>query len=288
MVTTTKRNGVRLAYQVTGAGDPAIVLLPAWMITNRRMWDAQVAALSTRFRVVTFDARGSGESDRPFEPAAYDPIELAADVLAVLDAAEIERAVLVGNSLGGLVGYLTAAMHPERVSGLALIGATIDLTGDDPSAMQQAAARFDDEPGPAPAGWQRYNRHAWERDFPGFVDWFVTTALGPEGTAEARDQGRAAGLDATPEILAATVRVRRRADTARLRALAGRITAPVLVINGDRDEVCPPAWSRALAATLGARHAELPGAGHCPHVTRAAEVAALLTDFAAAHIGDPR
>jgi pimeloyl-ACP methyl ester carboxylesterase len=112
------------------------------------------------------------------------------------------------------------------------------------------------------------------------VDWFVATSLGPEGSAEARADGLAWGLDATPDVLAASIARRRGPDPARLRALAGQITAPVLVINGDRDEICPPAWSRELAAVLGARHAELAGAGHCPHVTRPAVVAGLLTSFA--------
>jgi pimeloyl-ACP methyl ester carboxylesterase len=75
---TAVRDGIRLAYEVNGAGERTIVLLPAWMVTNRQMWAAQVAALSARFRVVTYDARGSGGSDRPPEPAAYAPEELVA------------------------------------------------------------------------------------------------------------------------------------------------------------------------------------------------------------------
>ncbi|MEV6304371.1 alpha/beta hydrolase [Actinoplanes sp. NPDC051861] len=278
MQMTAKRDGVRLVYETAGDGVP-VVLLPAWMITNRRVWAAQVAALAERFRVVSYDGRGSGESDRPLHDGAYEPIELVEDVLAVLDAAGVERAVLVGNSLGGLVGYLTAALHPSRVAGLALIGPTVDLSGEQPSALQEAAARFDEDPGPGASGWELYNRYSWERDFPRFVDWFVATALGPEGDAAARAEGRVQGLDATPEVLAASIARRRGADPARLRALTWRITAPVLVINGDRDEICPPAWSREIAALLTARHAELAGAGHCPHVTRPLEVAGLLTDF---------
>src|SRR4029453_7810178 len=182
MVTTTKRDGVRIVYETAGFGEPVLVLLPAWMITNRRMWDAQVEALASRFRVVTFDARGSGDSDRPLDPAAYQPAELVGDVLAVLDSAGVDPAALGGNSMGGLTGYPTAALHPDRVAGLALIGATVDLCGTEPSALLRAAAGFDDDPGPMASGWQRYNRHAWRRDFPGFVDWFVGTALGPRAT----------------------------------------------------------------------------------------------------------
>ncbi|WP_129788245.1 alpha/beta fold hydrolase [Promicromonospora panici] len=67
---------------------------------------------------------------------------------------------------------------------------------------------------------------------------------------------------------------------ARLRGLAGHITCPVLVIHGDRDAVVPPAWSAALAAALDTAVTPLPGAGHCPQVTRAAQVNTLIRDFA--------
>lgn len=96
---TVDRAGVRIAYEVTGHGDHTLVLLPAWMITNRRMWAAQVAALSGRFRVITFDSRGTGASDRPVDPAAYGVADLVADAVAVLDATGTGRAVLVGNAL---------------------------------------------------------------------------------------------------------------------------------------------------------------------------------------------
>jgi pimeloyl-ACP methyl ester carboxylesterase len=275
---TAKRDGIRLAYEVNGTGDPTIVLLPAWMVTNRRMWAAQVTALSASFRVVTYDARGSGESDRPLDPAAYAPEELVADLLTVLDTTGTDEALLVGNSLGGLVALLAAARHPDRVTGLALIGPTVDVTGTTPSALQLATARFDTEVEPGD-GWARYNRHAWERDYPGFVDWFVGTALGPEGTAGQRAAGIAAGLDNTPEVLAATVKSRVEKASG-LRAVAAVVRCPALVLTGDRDAICPPEWGRALARRLGARHVELPGAGHCPHVTRAATTAALIAEFA--------
>ncbi|WP_328460945.1 alpha/beta hydrolase [Actinoplanes sp. NBC_00393] len=272
----TKRDGTRIAYEVTGAGERTVVLLPAWMITNRRMWAAQVEALSPRFRTVTFDARGSGDSDRPLEAAAYDPAELVRDVVAVLDATGTGEALLVGNSLGGLIGCLAAAGYPDRVAGLALISPTVDVEGATPSALQRAMARFDEELG-HDEGWARYNRHSWQRDYSGFVEWFVTTALGAEGTAEMRAEGVAMGLDNTPEVLAATVTARVPAD---MRRLPEAIRCPALVLTGDADEICPPRWSRALAGALGARCVELPG-GHGPHVTRPAEIAGLISAFAA-------
>lgn len=277
------RDGVAIAYEQVGHGDPVLCFLPSWMITNSRLWAGQRDGLSDRFRCLSYDARGSGRSDRPTDPERYQPADLVADAVAVLDAAGADRAVLVGNSLGGLVGYLTAALHPERVAGLVLISATVDLTGDEDAALTRAVATFDQVLA-AEDGWASYNRHAWQRDYPGFARWFVDTALGEEATPEARADGVRMALDTTPEVLAAGVAARSpqsaAAQAAGLRALAGRVSSPVLVIHGDRDAVVPPAWSAVLAEALGAVVTALPGAGHCPQVTRVAEVNALISDFA--------
>src|SRR5215207_9175650 len=99
-----ERDGVRLAYAVYEAGPgagpdaPTVVLLPTWQILPSRFWKAQVGYLARHYRVVTFDARGSGRSDRPAEVAAYADEECGADVLTVLDATGTHRAVLVGLS----------------------------------------------------------------------------------------------------------------------------------------------------------------------------------------------
>jgi pimeloyl-ACP methyl ester carboxylesterase len=277
------RDGVRIAYETTGAQGPSILLLPNWAITNRRLWTAQVERLSRDHRVISYDGRGSGSSDRPVDPAAYDVRELVADAFAVLDATGTERAVLVGNSLGGLVAYLLAAQHPQRVAGLVLLGASVDVAGEVSSDLQRAMANFDEVVAEGPDGWARYNRHAWARDYPGFVRWFVDVALGAEATDEARADGVAAGLDVDPAVLAATVGARTavplpvRAEQAR--ALADLIGAPALVIHGDRDRIVPPAWGASMAWLLGAAHHSLAGAGHCPQVTRPDAVAELIATF---------
>ena len=278
-----ERDGVRIAYEQVGRGAPDLLFLPAWMIANSGLWAAQRDGLGDRFRCLSYDARGSGRSDRPTDPERYQVTEMVADTLAVLDAVGADRVVLVGNSLGGLVAYLTAALHPDRVAGLVLISPTVDLTGDEHAPLVRAIATFNEER-PGEDGWARYNRHAWRRDYPGFVRWFVDTALGEEATAQAREDGVRMGLDVSPEVLAGvTARSGESAadQAAKLRGLAGHITCPVLVVHGDRDAVVPPAWSAALAATLDVVVTPLPGAGHCPQVTRVAEVNALISDFAA-------
>jgi pimeloyl-ACP methyl ester carboxylesterase len=97
-----ERAGVKLHYEVFGAGDPTVVLLPTWSIIHSRHWKLQVPDLARRHRVVTFDGRGNGRSDRPAGIDAYRPTEFAADALAVMEATGTDRAVLVALSAGAL------------------------------------------------------------------------------------------------------------------------------------------------------------------------------------------
>ena len=90
------RDGAEIYYEVHGTGDSTILLLPTWPIIDSRMWKAQVPYLARHFRVVTFDPRGNGRSARPQNPGGYDDELYVADALEVLDAAEADRAVVVG------------------------------------------------------------------------------------------------------------------------------------------------------------------------------------------------
>src|ERR687884_1300757 len=87
-----ERDGVRVFYEVYGEGEPTVVLLPTWSIVHSRVWKMQIPYLARHARVIAFDGRGNGRSDRPEEPEAYAETEFAADALAVLDATETARA----------------------------------------------------------------------------------------------------------------------------------------------------------------------------------------------------
>jgi pimeloyl-ACP methyl ester carboxylesterase len=95
-----ERGGVRVRWERHGDGDPTLLLLPAWSLIHSRQWKAQVPYLARHFRVVTFDPRGNGRSDRPVTAEAYDDDQFVADAEAVLDATGTGRAVLVGLSRG--------------------------------------------------------------------------------------------------------------------------------------------------------------------------------------------
>jgi hypothetical protein len=89
-------DGVRIAFDVYGSGAPTLVLLPSTPIVHSRQWKGQVPFLSRHYRVVTFDGRGNGRSDRPVQPEAYTDARLIGDIVAVMDATDTPRAVLVG------------------------------------------------------------------------------------------------------------------------------------------------------------------------------------------------
>ena len=91
--------------------------MPTWSIVHSRHWKLQIPFLARRHTVVTFDGRGNGRSDRPIDPARYSDAEFAADGVAVLDAAGVERAAIAGMSMGAGYGLRLAADHPDRALG---------------------------------------------------------------------------------------------------------------------------------------------------------------------------
>ena len=134
------------------------------------MWKAQVPYLARHHRVITFDPRGNGRSDRPSAPAEYGDTELVADVLAVLDATGTDRAVCVGLSKGGRVLLQLAALHPDRVSGAIFLAPALPLDGSAAAARTRAFETDVDDP----VGWAKFNVHHWRRDLGDFAEFFFS------------------------------------------------------------------------------------------------------------------
>ncbi len=118
-----ERDGVRLFYERYGEGERTVLFLPTWSIIHSRHWKAQIPYFARHHRVLTFDGRGNGRSDRPRGTDAYLAHHFAEDTLAVMDATGTETALLVALSAGALWATLLAADHPERVDGVVYIGA---------------------------------------------------------------------------------------------------------------------------------------------------------------------
>lgn len=271
---TIEVGGTAFGYDEAGEG-PAVVLLHA-AIGDRRMWDAQFTALAATHRVIRYDRRGFGETaDGPGEYAHFE------DLLALLDARGIERAALVGASMGGACALDAALAAPERITRLALLGS--GLTGHTwPDHMQADIARMAAEL--LPAG--RLERYA-AREID--VDEADVRAM-----AEANIRYMVAGperdVSVLPPEMVALVRemceqVYRHDFTAPqwtekipdTRHRLGEITTPALVVIGTADAPGLVELSHHLAASLpNAELVELPDTGHLPAMERPDEVTALL------------
>jgi pimeloyl-ACP methyl ester carboxylesterase/predicted glycosyltransferase len=279
---TVERDGVRIVYEVFGDGDRTILLMPTWSIIHARQWKMQIPYLSRHSRVVTFDGRGNGASDRPIGPEAYAEAEFAADALAVLDATDTARAVVVGFSMGTQRSLILAADHPERVEGLVLIGPALPLPPLTPRRVEQDLFELER---PEYDGWSKHNAHYWSEHYEDFLGFFFGECFPEPHSTKPIEDCVGWGLETTSDRLADTVRATSIADADAVGALVDRIRAPMLVIQGDDDRIRPWGSAAALAELAGARLVTLEGAGHAPHVRDPVRVNLLLREFVEARAG---
>ncbi|HEU0248809.1 MAG TPA: alpha/beta fold hydrolase [Gaiellaceae bacterium] len=272
-----ERDGVRLFYEIYGEGERTILLLPTWSIIHSRHWKMQIPYLARHFRVLTFDGRGNGRSDKPQEPAAYDEREFMADVLAVMDATDTDTATIVGFSLGGQRGLLLAVEHPERVEAAILIGPS--YPGGGAPLPERTEYPWDEELDTV-EGWAKYNRDYWLRDYRGFVEFFMSKMFTePHSTKQFEDTVGWA-LETSGETLV-TAQGGLGLEPDEARELARRVRCPVLVIHGDEDAIVSVTRGEALAEHTGGELVILQGSGHAPHVRDPVKVNLLLRDFIA-------
>ena len=263
-----ERDGVRVHYEVYGDGEPTIVLLPAWSIVHSRFWKMQIPYLAHHFRVVTFDGRGNGKSDRPKGAGSYRPHEYAADTLAVMDRTGTDRAVLVALSRGSAWGTLIAAEHPERVRALVCIGPAVPLTLDGGEV-----AEIHDE--------DRLESPPWEQDFEGFLQWFFAQMFNEPHSTKQIEDAIGWGLETDAETLTATHEGARDHGVASWRELCAQVRCPTLVLHGDNDLIRSHDHGAALAKATGGQLVTLEGSGHGPMARDPVKVNLLLRDFVA-------
>jgi pimeloyl-ACP methyl ester carboxylesterase len=268
------RDGVRVFYEVYGDGEPTILFLPAWSVVHSRLWKGQIPYFARHHRVVVFDGRGNGRSDRPRTADAYSDDEVVADAIAVMDATATETAVIVGVSAGGWWGALVAGLHPDRVEGAVLI---CPATSVGEPLPERTEASFD-EVVDTDEGWRgKWNRHYWLRDYPGFADWFAGRVTSePHSTKQVEDVASWI-RETTPETLILTIEAPGWKGEAL--ELYGRIRCPVLVIHGDRDAVIAHDKGVAVAAAIGAPLVTLEGSGHAPEARVPVKVNLLIRGF---------
>jgi 3-oxoadipate enol-lactonase/4-carboxymuconolactone decarboxylase len=239
------------------SADSAPILMLHSIGTNLHVFDPQAAALARDHRVIRMDLRGHGLSGVTAGPVTMS--RHAQDALALLDALGVQRAHVVGLSIGGRIAQQMAAEAPERVASLVLM---------------DTAAEF-----PPPEAWQQRIEIATAQGMAGLVDMVIPRWVVDASLASA--QGLRRMLLATdPQGYAASAAALR---DARAAEIAGRIACATTVIVGERDIATPPAMAEALRNMIpGAELVTIPEAAHIPTLERAEAVnAALLGHFGA-------
>ncbi len=281
------RDGVELAWQVWERDAPTVLLLPTWALVDSRHWKLQVPYLARHFRVVAFDGRGSGASDRPVGAAAYGDGEMAADAVAVLDATGTDRAVVVGLSCGATWGVHVAAKHQDRVSGLVAIAPSCGIDVGSPARELWAW----DERHDTAQGWASYNRYNWlEGDLDAFRRFFLGQALSEPHSTKQLEDALAWSAEVTPQVLVDSTAGRMGLDGAEhedVVALCALVECPVLVIHGTGDLIRTHVVGERLAELTGGRLELLEGSGHFPHTRDPVRVNRLVKAFVDRHAPTP-
>ena len=257
--------GVRLAWEsFNDTAATTVLFVPIDTCVHSRAWKGQVADLAQHFRVVTVDPPGNGRSGRSLDPAAYGDLALVADTVAVMDHLGVARAVLVGICGSAWQALLTAALHPDRVQGVAAVAPRArDRTP--PFAIRLEALQHFDEERDDYSGWKGNNRHYLRRHWPDYAGFFFDQMLPePHSTKQLEDI-----LDYTGQTTGAVILAEHAGpgfpDTPdEAEALLRGITAPVLVVQGTADQCQPPERGRSVVEWTGAEHLVLEGAGHLP------------------------
>lgn len=259
----TLSDGARVTYVDEGEG-PAVLMIPG-ADGVKETWRHQIPAFAREHRVIAGDLRSEFPPDADFDLFVRDAVEL-------LDAAGVETAAVVGQSLGGPVAMRLALRHPERVRSLVLSNTLarvsyehvgLDRTLLAPVAM--ASTRY------LPTALSRAAAKLWSRH----AVWIFDDSPGAENVVEYAL--RTGPRTVSPAVSSRRVDLFRGID---LRPELDRIGAPTLVVKGPRDAYTPPRWSREIAAGVpDAAYVEIPETGHCSHVAMPGRFNRLVLDW---------
>ena len=244
-------DGVSLAYRVDGDGPLDLVFVPGFVSHLELTWEAPelvrfLESFGSFARLITFDRRGQGLSDRPAKPPTLE--EGMEDILAVMDAAGSERAALFAISEGGPMSILCAASFPDRVSALVLWGTYARILRDDDYPVGVSPEQFERLRDLTEHGWGGpIAASVWapsRADDPEFTSWwarFLRQGSSPRGALDL--------LSLYEEI--------------DVREVLPAVAVPTLVMARVGDRLTPLAMGRFLAEHIpGARFVEVPGADH--------------------------
>lgn len=268
---TVHVNGINLYHEENGKGEPLLLIMG--FTAHSMMWMMQVPTLAQHYRVITFDNRGVGRTDVPAGP--YTIRQMADDAAGLLDHLGIERANVIGWSMGGMIAQELALAYPQRVGRLVLLASAA-------SAREYANA------------WLTYTAQAYEHVNAGSLDrrgfiinsmpWIYTSAFltQPDLVQAALLQAQADPFPATAQgIFGQAEACRGHLFSNALDRLSG-ITSQTLVLVGAEDILTPATYSREMAERIpGARLQILERGGHGMSIEYAMAVNEALLAFLA-------
>lgn len=253
-------NGIHINYEVSGEGE-TITFVHALGIDLDSWWQ-EVEALEGAYRVLRFDVRGHGRSDKPAGP--YTIALFADDLYGLLQALGVGRTHLVGLSMGGMIGQAFALAHPEMLHSLVLSDTSSGYTAEEAQVFEQRAALAERE------GMEPIVLPTLER-------WF-TAPFRASSPAVVERIARAIRAN-DPRAYAASCRA---VGAMSLTERLSEIRCPTMVVVGEQDLGTTPEMARAIARRIpGARLELIPQAAHLVPVEKAAVFNALLRDFLA-------
>lgn len=233
----------RLHVVAVGAGPP-VLLLGGWS-ASWEAWEPTIGELSRHARCIAPDTRGTGWSTEGQGPVTLG--DLVADVFRVLDALEVQRCVVAGESVGGLVALHALARHPSRFSGICLVSTPLRLDARTTSAVIEGSLA----------------------DYPATIRTFVQTSLPEPGTDHLLPWAEELFLATRPVTAVQLLQAATGTPPPDVSGLGVRAS----VVHGTADVVVPVAAAHELAACLPGAHVSiLEGVGHAPSITRPREV----------------
>ena len=268
MPALTTDDGVRLAFEETGSGTPVVFVHE--FAGDLRSWEPQVRHLSRRYRCITWNARGFPPSDVPDDTGAYSQDRARDDVLAVLDALDIERAHVVGLSMGGFATLHFGLAHPGRARSLVVAGvgygaepdqrerfrSEADITARVLRTEGMAAWAAAYSLGPTRVQLQNKDPRGWRE----FADMLAEhSAAGSAHTQQGVQKERPSVFDLAEGMKALTV--------------------PTLIVTGDEDWPClvPSVFMKRAIPSAGLL--VVPNTGHTVNLEEPAAFNAALADF---------
>jgi 3-oxoadipate enol-lactonase len=241
---------------------PAIVLLPPFPLVARVWAGNSPALVAAGYRVLAPDYPGFGASAE--SPSALSVADIAERAVAMLDAVGVDRAIWIGESMGGYVALAAAAMYADRI--LALVLADTRATADTEAARAGRASAL---------------AAIRDRGPDAYLDEAVPRLLAPDAPEAVRLMARSLAESRGLALAAAVAALRDRPD--RTTTLA-HLRCPTLVLVGEADQVTPPAEVRAMAATIpGAELVTLPGVGHLTNIEAPEAFNAAIVGFLRQH-----